>query len=255
MISHYAYIIYILFVEQETSNPIVTTQSPCVAFDMTFYPIFESCDEIENDFLLHHEYNIFKVEEEEIETDDMSIDTPEDTRRDGVVAEVTPTSDFYIEDLPIVEVVDETESIAPGELRNSDHRIQSDSTIVSHPDTDDEYPMDVETNDMAIIVGQSDVLLGRGGHCAHHEGNRLFLQERDRLHRQYRNAHGNVTKRSIQTQLLQYVYNRNGRFLQRMEYHENGITWEYWQVVTEARQIYKKAAQALREGAHRGCEA
>ena len=225
---------------------------------MTFYPIFESCDEIENDFLPHHEFNILNVEhEEEIDIDDISIDTPEATRRDGVVAKVTPTLDFYIEDWPIVQVVvDDTESITPGELRNSDHHRQSDSTIVSHPDTDDEYPMEVEPNDdmTTAIVGQSDVLLGRGGHCAHHEGNRLFLQERDRLYQQYRIAHGNLIKRSIQTQLLQYVYNRNGRFLQRMEYHENDIICEYWQVVTEARQIYKKAAQALREGGHRGCE-
>ena len=119
--------------------------------------------------------------------------------------------------------------------------------------------LEVEHVGTNIIIGQnhegigyiseSDVLLGRGGHCARHLGNQFFLRERDRLRRPYRDAYGNVAKRQIQTQLLQSVYDRNGRFLEKIEYHDaHDKIIKYWEVVTDERQIYKKAAQALREG-------
>ena len=107
-------------------------------------------------------------------------------------------------------------------------------------------------------VTSVDVLFGRGGHNnVYRMGNQRFLHERNRLYSQYHqnNASTNSAKLHIQNQLIQFVYRRNGQFLERIIDHTNNKTKENnnttttrWRVVTDQRKIYRKVAQALREG-------
>lgn len=158
-------------------------------------------------------------------------------------------------------------------FNNHHQRESSDSTVVSQHDNasiddqngDVDEPEDEEDEDdrakveydyKKIVVGAAgnrfvtnvDVLFGRGGHNAHRIGNQGFLQERNRLYQQYQIASTNSAKRNIQDQLIQFVYNRNGQFLEKLDHNanENGTT--RWSVVTNDRKIYRKVAQALREG-------
>jgi hypothetical protein len=96
----------------------------------------------------------------------------------------------------------------------------------------------------------TDVLLGKGAHCAHHFGNQLFLKYRNQLHQQYRTAVGNKAKRHFQQRLIESVYDQNGRFMERVQRNDidTGRTITYWVEVTDTKRIYLKAAQALREG-------
>ena len=99
------------------------------------------------------------------------------------------------------------------------------------------------------LISKFDVLLGRGGHCANHIGNKRFLRKRNQLYQKYRSVNHNTAKRDVQTQLIQSVWKKNGRFLAKAEdkiLANDNIT--YWNVVTDDRKIHRKAAQALREG-------
>jgi hypothetical protein len=100
-----------------------------------------------------------------------------------------------------------------------------------------------------VFLSENDVLFGRGGQCARSTGHQNYLQERNRLCIVHRTAPDNATKRQIQKQLIQFVHDKGGRFLESVKYrdaHDRII--QIWQVVPIGPRLYKKAAQALREG-------
>lgn len=175
----------------------------------------------------------------------------------------------------IVDVVTNSpDGIQSGSFNIHQQRENSDSTVVSQLDNasiddqngdvnehvededDEDDRAKVEYDYRRIVVGAAgdrfvtnvDVLFGRGGHNAHRIGNQGFLQERNRLCQQYQIASTNSAKRNIQDQLIQFVYNRNGQFLEKLDHNSNDNSTTRWSVVTNDRKIYRKVAQALREG-------
>ena len=99
------------------------------------------------------------------------------------------------------------------------------------------------------FLSENDVVFGRGGHCTHSIGHQRYLQERNRLCTEYQNVTGNAIKRQIQTQLIQFVLDQGGRFLEKIKQRNAHVgIIQGWLVVPNGPQLYKKVAQALREG-------
>ena len=211
--------------------------SPSVAFDSVkvFYPLFDGySDEMENEFLQGHKYNIFEGEAA-IDSKDIFADSNDELIADvsssieardidakELKEELVPRLSFCFEG-SLLDMIEETGSITSYQRPNCssmDQRRKSDSTIVSyHEENDDDgpYNLDLEYDDMNreidfdyrnnnsdkynkcieegrtelervgsnIIIGshhegfdhvsKSDVLLGRGGHCARHFGNQVLV--------------------------------------------------------------------------------
>jgi hypothetical protein len=82
--------------------------------------------------------------------------------------------------------------------------------------------------------------MGRGGHNPTHHGNRVYLMDRDILGPRYITAYGHKQKQQIGQELIQSVYIRGGRFMDKVD----GI---YGREVTDGIRIRKKVAQALSE--------
>jgi hypothetical protein len=145
-------------------------------------------------------------------------------------------------------------------------REYSDSTIVSNPNEqnpeddidsinnnnmDIEYPnneyMDFHSSIEFGKYSTYDVLLGKGAHNVHHVGNQVYLYDAKQLHDRYRNTNRHADKRQFQEELIQYVYARNGRFMEKVKDNLNGQPIEYWVEVHNFEKLCEKAAQALRE--------
>ena len=102
---------------------------------------------------------------------------------------------------------------------------------------------------VSMSVSDSDVLLGRGEHCARHIGNQMFLQRRNELYEQYIATSNSKVKRLIQAQLLISVYEKNGRFLTKCQCKDtNNNIISCWNIETDTQKLFRKAAQFLREG-------
>jgi hypothetical protein len=142
----------------------------------------------------------------------------------------------------------------------SDLSIQEDDDSYiqhDHSDVTDDDSMVIESNTASKTTQPSqifsrpevDVVFGRGGHCARNIGHQNYLQERDRLCIEYRDAPDNTTKRLIQMELIQFVYDKGGRFLEIVKRRDaNGGIVKRLEIVPIGPRLRKKAAQALREG-------
>ena len=144
-----------------------------------------------------------------------------------------------------------------GSLRNEysdedhfdDDDDQDNHMEVAHGDTMMEEHNHEPAPQLVLSLLENDVVHGRGGQCATRVGHQQYLQERNRLCTQYRDAAANASKRQIQTRLIQHVYDKGGRFLEKVEYLDvNNRVIQCWQVVQNGQRLYKKVAQALREG-------
>jgi hypothetical protein len=83
-----------------------------------------------------------------------------------------------------------------------------------------------------------DVLMGRGGTARHHPGNQWYLAAKTRLQKKYLLTHSTDEKSKISQELVDSVYARGGRFLEKL------VDGTYLEVDEESARM--KASQALR---------
>lgn len=84
-----------------------------------------------------------------------------------------------------------------------------------------------------------DVLMGRGGKPRHHAGNQWYLSAKRSFQEDYGAAHTREEKTKISQQLVDAVYARGGRFLEKVAGN--------WYLEVDNELARKKASQALRE--------
>jgi hypothetical protein len=107
--------------------------------------------------------------------------------------------------------------------------------------TSSESESSLQQDDDAYIYTytDTDVLMGRGGMARHHPGNKWYLGAKSRLQEDYFSVHTNEEKTQISHQLVDTVYARGGRFLEKLS------TGTFVEVGRKRVRI--KASQALRE--------
>jgi hypothetical protein len=94
-------------------------------------------------------------------------------------------------------------------------------------------------NNYIHLCTEKDVIMGRGGTSRHHPGNQWYLAAKRSLQKEYFTAYTREEKTGLSKRLVDSVYARGGRFLERV-----AGSW-YLEVDTE--QARRKASQALRE--------
>ena len=234
----------------------MTSMSPCFAFDSekTLYPMPDNLSKREVDAIL----SLFEEEEASFLKIVPVV---------GGDVEVVPTHTTELHNLYSYNE-QEASGLAYGlqidDISNMGSlRYDSSDTEYDYDDDDEENDHMLAAHDDTMVDGrnyvlqpqqvpflsENDVLFGRGGQCARSIGHQNYLHERNRLCIDYHNASDNTTKRLIQTQLIQSVHDSGGRFLVSVEWRDaNDRSIQFWQVVPNGPRLYKKVAQALREG-------
>mmetsp|Transcript_30678 Transcript_30678/g.46462 ORF Transcript_30678/g.46462 Transcript_30678/m.46462 type:complete len:165 (-) Transcript_30678:1188-1682(-) len=93
------------------------------------------------------------------------------------------------------------------------------------------------------VLGQWDILPGRGGHANNYDGNKRFRQVVEKMKPTYKNCKSKADKTALSNAVVDYVTEYGGRFLKRRKGANSG---EDYQVMTK-QESRRKTSQALRE--------
>lgn len=135
---------------------------------------------------------------------------------------------------------DDDANALPGtESINSAPRAQSKSQELTRAVPRSVLSMGDERTDMVHTATEMDVILGRGGHTAHHPGNRTYNQLKQGLQKEYHSSSKRGDKKRISQRLVKLVKDRGGRFLEQVS---DGV----YSILNDE-EAATKAGQALRE--------